>query len=60
MPDFIKDALKKLTAAGLKITPDIVVSGGKDGDGQSGLVQLMLAQFLQQQRKVGGAPLGGE
>ena len=44
------EVMKSITGAGLKITPDIMVSGGGDGGGgQSGLVQLMLAKFLRDQ-----------
>lgn len=45
------EVMKSITGAGLKITPDVLVSGGADG-GQNGLVQLLLAQFLRQ----GGIP----
>lgn len=46
------EVMKSITAAGLKITPDVMVTGGSNGDGQSGLVQLMLSRFLQQQEAV--------
>ncbi len=49
----VVEVMKAVTAAGLKITPDIVVSGGAGGDsgGQSGLVQLLLVNMLKGQSK---------
>jgi len=45
------EVMKAVTAAGLKITPDVVVSGGGNGGdgGQGGLVNLLLANVLRQQ-----------
>ena len=44
------EVMKAVTAAGLKITPDVVVGGGSGGsDTQGGLVQLLLANVLRQQ-----------
>ena len=57
----VVEVMKAVTAAGLKITPDVVVSGGTgtDGGAQGGLVQLLLANVLRQQlaaeRTDGGA-----
>ena len=51
------EVMKAISAAGLKITPDVLVSGGngdKDG-GSGGLVQLLLANMLQSQQKNGAA-----
>ncbi len=42
------EVMKAITAAGLKITPDIMVAGGREGESQGGLVQLLLARMLQQ------------
>ncbi|MBX7099016.1 MAG: hypothetical protein K1X89_15000 [Myxococcaceae bacterium] len=44
------EVMKAITAAGLKITPDVLVTGGgaNGGDGQ-GLVQLLLANLVKQQ-----------
>lgn len=49
------EVVKAISAAGLKITPDVVVSGGGGDGGQGGLVQLLLANVLKQQLAV--APL---
>ncbi len=45
------EVMKSISSAGLKITPDIQVtgSGSQSSDG-GGLVQVLLAQFLQQQK----------
>lgn len=46
------EVVKAISGAGLKITPDIQISGGGGagaGDG-AGLVQALLAQFIQEQR----------
>lgn len=43
------EVMKSISAAGLKITPDVMVSGST-GDAGSGLVQLLLANLVQQQR----------
>jgi len=41
------EVIKAISAAGLKITPDIQVSGGGSGQGDmSGLVQVLLAQMV--------------
>ncbi|MEN9798058.1 MAG: hypothetical protein RL653_1754, partial [Pseudomonadota bacterium] len=50
------EVMKAVTAAGLKITPDVVVGGGSGGgDAQGGLVQLLLANVLRQQMAPGQA-----
>jgi uncharacterized membrane protein YqiK len=45
------EVMKSITAAGLKITPDIMVTGGgaQGESSQGGLVQLLLANMLKQQ-----------
>jgi uncharacterized membrane protein YqiK len=51
------EVMKAITAAGLKITPDIMVSGGSgNGDSSQGLVQLLLANMLKQQMAQPGVP----
>ena len=47
--------MKAISSAGLKITPDVLVSGGgeKGEGGGGGLVQLLLANMLQSQRPNG-------
>ena len=49
------EVIKAISAAGLKITPDIQVAGlggtANDGGGGGGLVQVLLAKMLQQQAK---------
>jgi len=51
--------MKAISVAGLKITPDIMVSGAANGTGADGsgggLVQVLLAKMLNQ--KDGDAPL---
>ena len=46
------EVIKAISAAGLKITPDIQISGSgsQSGDSSNGLVQVLLAQFIQQQK----------
>jgi uncharacterized membrane protein YqiK len=46
------EVVKAIASAGLKITPDIQISGAgsQSGDGSNGLVQVLLAQFIQQQK----------
>ncbi len=46
------EVVKAISAAGLKITPDIQISGSgsQSGDSSNGLVQVLLAQFIQQQK----------
>jgi uncharacterized membrane protein YqiK len=52
------EVMKAVTAAGLKITPDVVVGGGgSGGDAQGGLVQLLLANVLRQQMAPGAQAL---
>jgi len=43
------EVMKAISAAGLKITPDILVGGAGD-KGEGGLVQVLLAQLVRQQR----------
>jgi|CXWL01.1.fsa_nt_gi uncharacterized membrane protein YqiK len=46
------EVVKAISAAGLKITPDVMVTSGGDGDrggGSGGLVNLLLANLVQQQ-----------
>jgi uncharacterized membrane protein YqiK len=43
------EVMKAITAAGLKITPDIMVNGGGGDSNQGGLVQVLLANMLKQQ-----------
>jgi uncharacterized membrane protein YqiK len=53
------EVTKSIAGAGLKITPDVVVGGGA-GDSNGGLVQLLLANMVREQRLqvpvVAGAP----
>jgi uncharacterized membrane protein YqiK len=51
------EVMKAISAAGLKITPDILVGAGGDGPDGGGLVQVLLAQLVRQQRAdaAGGA-----
>lgn len=44
------EVIKAISAAGLKITPDILVGAGGDGGDSGGLVQVLLAQLVRQQR----------
>jgi uncharacterized membrane protein YqiK len=47
------EVVKAIAMAGLKITPDIQVSGGngsQGGDSPNGLVQVLLSQMIQQQK----------
>lgn len=47
------EVVKAITAAGLKITPDVLVNGGgADGGDGGGLVQLLLADLVQRSRNV--------
>jgi uncharacterized membrane protein YqiK len=51
------EVMKSISGAGLKITPDVVVGGGGTGDSSGGLVQLLLANMVREQRmqvSVGG------
>jgi len=54
------EVTKSIANAGLKITPDVVVGGGGAGDSNGGLVQLLLANMVREQRLqvpvVAGAP----
>jgi uncharacterized membrane protein YqiK len=43
------EVMKAISAAGLKITPDILVGGAGDKS-EGGLVQVLLAQLVRQQR----------
>jgi uncharacterized membrane protein YqiK len=53
------EVMKAITAAGLKITPDVMVTGGGDGGmGGSGLVQLLLANLVRTQTFENGAANG--
>jgi len=50
------EVMKAVAAAGLRITPDVLVgSGGGGGDGGGGLVQLLLADLVQRQREPAAA-----
>jgi uncharacterized membrane protein YqiK len=53
------EVMKAISAAGLKITPDVMVSGGGDGEG-SGLVQLLLANMVRQQGIAASPPTAVE
>ncbi len=44
------EVMKAISTAGLKITPDIIVGGAGDGVEGGGLVQVLLAQLVRQQR----------
>ncbi|MFM7206071.1 MAG: SPFH domain-containing protein [Planctomycetaceae bacterium] len=44
------EVMKAISMAGLKITPDVLVSGGGDGVEGGGLVQVLLANLVRQQR----------
>jgi uncharacterized membrane protein YqiK len=44
------EVMKSIAGAGLKITPDVLVAGGSNGSDSGGLVQLLLANLVQQQR----------
>ncbi len=44
------EVMKAISTAGLKITPDILVGGGGEGVDGGGLVQVLLAQLVRQQR----------
>jgi hypothetical protein len=44
------EVTKSIAGAGLKITPDVVVGGGGAGDSNGGLVQLLLANMIREQR----------
>lgn len=48
------EVVKAISAAGLKITPEVMVTGGGEGDGNGGgLVQLLLANLVKQQMNGG-------
>jgi len=44
------EIMKAIASAGLKITPDVQVSGGGGSGGESGLVQLLLADLVQRRQ----------
>jgi uncharacterized membrane protein YqiK len=44
------EVMKSIASANLKITPDVLVTGSGNGDGSSGLVQLLLGNLVHQQR----------
>lgn len=44
------EVMKAISTAGLKITPDILVCGGTNDTDGGGLVQVLLAQLIRQQR----------
>ena len=44
------EVMKAISTAGLKITPDILVGGAGEGGDGGGLVQVLLAQLIRQQR----------
>lgn len=51
------EVMKSISSAGLKITPDIQVSGSPGGGAdQGGLVQVLLAQMVRQQSGGGALP----
>jgi regulator of protease activity HflC (stomatin/prohibitin superfamily) len=50
------EIVKAIAAAGLKIVPDVQVSGGADGNG-GGLAQALLANLVVQQRTPAPAPV---
>jgi uncharacterized membrane protein YqiK len=52
------EVMKSISGAGLRITPDVVVGGGGSGDSNGGLVQLLLANMVREQRMQ--LPVGGE
>ena len=52
------EVTKSIAGAGLKITPDVVVGGGGAGDSNGGLVQLLLANMVREQRMQ--VPVAGE
>jgi uncharacterized membrane protein YqiK len=54
------EVMKAITAAGLKITPDIMVSGGGADSQQGGLVQVLLANMLKQQIGAPALPAAAE
>ena len=45
------EIVKAIAGAGLKITPDIQVNGSTGANGDSGLVQVLLADFVNKSRK---------
>ncbi len=45
------ELIKAISAAGLRITPDVIVSGTTGSEGSGGLVQALLAQVVSQQIK---------
>ncbi len=53
------EVMKAIAGAGLKITPDVMVSGGNGNgnDSGGGLVQLLLANLVQSQRNGHATPL---
>ncbi|MFT3713041.1 MAG: SPFH domain-containing protein [Archangium sp.] len=51
------EVMKAVAGAGLKITPDVMVAGGGESGNSGGLVQLMLANLVQQQRTTAAAPV---
>ena len=50
------EVMKAISAAGLKITPDILVGAGGEGGEGGGLVQVLLAQLVRQQRADAAVP----
>jgi uncharacterized membrane protein YqiK len=50
------ELIKSISAAGLRITPDIVVGGGGGGDGTGNIFAAFLAQMLTSQRTPGATP----
>ncbi|MFM7207986.1 MAG: SPFH domain-containing protein, partial [Planctomycetaceae bacterium] len=51
------EVMKAISSAGLKITPDVMVGGADGGEG-GGLVQVLLAQLIREQRAT-SAPAAG-
>ena len=51
------EVMKAIAGAGLKITPDVMVTGGSGGGDSGGLVQLLLANMLQQQQRAAVLPV---
>jgi len=53
------EVTKSIAAAGLKITPDIVVGGGGDGGSGGSIFAALVAQLLMANRNALSGPNGG-